>query len=472
MNELPSNRAGSTTDLVYRFENSKSSRSRMVFQAKDLERISRYYEDEFMIEDALLAIDYGLELHPKYSRFLLHKAGMYLSLNDFEGSHALIDAFEADTRADIDSVDLRLRCYLLEERFEDAENLIGFWLSIFDGADKLRLLFRKAELLQKIGKLESAFAILKGIVSERPNYTEAVIRIGALVEVLGNYEESLALHTTLLGAKGNAYNAQMYLNQGQAYYALSEYTLAAGAFENSYTSDPKFWQGYYEHASLLFSLQRYHRALRVFSDLINLQHDVDETELLLHIGQCQYFIGQEGLSEVYFEKVLQEDACNDVALYHYGLCLERKGLEKSAFEHFLKASKVCPRDETYLLAAARLAVRFEKHKKAATLLEQATLVAPEIGECWYQLCRLYFLNGKFDRVVAKVEIAEEETYEPRLFYIAAAALFALGNRTGGFAYLQAAIDQDYDAGTCWRDFAPELFEDTDICAFIDAFKPL
>src|SRR5215469_12761084 len=179
--------------LLKQFDDLKSGKSQFLYE-DDFEKIIEYYDEKEDMQKALEAAELGSEQYPFSSSLLIKKADILLSLRHYDDALKTLEQAELYDGSDINLYILKTDVWLALDQHEKAVSLLEKALQLFEGDEKIELLFELADVYDDYEEFDKVFDCLKLILEQEPNNEEALYKICFWTDFTGRSEESIRLH--------------------------------------------------------------------------------------------------------------------------------------------------------------------------------------------------------------------------------------------------------------------------------------
>ena len=143
---------------------------------------------------------------------------------------------------DINLYILKTDAYLALDQQEKAVVLLENALILFEGEERMELLFELADVYDDYEEFDKIFDCLKLILEQDPNNEEALYKICFWTDFTGRNEESIRLHQQIID--DFPYSELAWFNLAAAYQGLKLYEKAVDAYKYAVAIDEKFDYAY------------------------------------------------------------------------------------------------------------------------------------------------------------------------------------------------------------------------------------
>ena len=162
---------------------------------------------------------------------------------------------------DINLYILKTDAYLALDQQEKAVELLQNALQLFDGQERIEMLFELADVYDDYEEFDKIFDCLKLILEQEPTNEEALYKICFWTDFTGRNEESIRLHQQIID--DFPYSELAWFNLAAAYQGLKLYEKAIDAYKYAVAIDEKFDYAFRNMGDAyirLAKIQRCHRS--------------------------------------------------------------------------------------------------------------------------------------------------------------------------------------------------------------------
>jgi tetratricopeptide (TPR) repeat protein len=311
------------------------------------------------------------------------------------------------------------------------------------------------------------FYTLKSAVNADLTNEEALYRLGGCVNRCKRYDESVALHEALLDR--NAYLPVAWYNLAQARTAQGAYEAAIEAYELAFAIEEGFVQALRECADLCLEISQYHRALKYYLDLLEVEGAEAESELYSQIGKCYLNMNRPQAAVTYFLQAVRHDPMSDDTYFHIGNCYAIEGYWSNAVQYLEKALEIDGERDEYYAALSEAYFHLEDTGEAIELMQRAIALNDAETQYWVLLASFFIHNNQEEEALLVLEEGSELVPGTEILYSRVACLFAIGRRQEACQWLTIALEEDFDMHTAMFDLLPQLREDADVLALISIY---
>ncbi len=454
-------------DLIAEYESMNENGSLGYLEEIDFHELINYYEEEFLIDQAIEVADHAIGQHPFCVDFLMIKARLLLTDDKPYRAMRYLDQAEVMSPFELDVHLLRARVFSVIGEVEQAKTLLDNAKKFSPGSeDRIEIYLCEAAINENIKDFDRMFIALSKALREDPSNEEALERVWVSVELSKKYEESIALHLELL--EQDSYLYQAWFNLGHAYSCIGEYRKAIEAIEYSFLINADFELGYLDCAELCCQEKLFGKALDIYQEM-NTRFGADSDDMV-KMAECQFEMKQIDESMKTLVEATRMDSYNDEAFYFIGKCFVAQNKLHNAQGAFIKAIELEDRREEYYAELANVFAKMSELGKADFYFRKATEIGPEQELYWAQHCRFLIGIGEYEKALEVIEEADYHTFSAELIYCKAICMFKLNHRRKALKTLGEALIEQFSQHTVMYDLCPEFKQDAEIESIVKYYK--
>lgn len=453
-------------ELITQFETMCENGNVGFLEEKTFFELINYYEDEFLLDEALEVVNYALKQYAFNADFLLTKAKLLLLKDKPYRALKCLDQAELLAPSDFDVALMRARVF---SELGDNDQSLTILAELESGSandDRVELFIAQSLVYENMKDFDGMFNTLSLALELDPKNTEALERVWMSVEISKMYEESILLHKRLLDR--DAYSFMAWFNLGNAYACLGEYDDAIEALEFSFLINPEFEMGYLECAEICCQKQKFAQALNIYQELV--ERFGADSEILVKSGECLIQLDRFVEAKEVLIEALKLDPYDDEVYYFLGQCFFREGRYENSVSALLKALRIEDRREEYYALLAKVYVKLNKPVKADYYFRKSTEIGPEQDVYWAQHVRFLMESGKFEKAMDILDEADYHTVGADLMYFRAICLMKIQERKKALKVLDEALSEDFKRYPVMFEFCPELEFDRDFISMLRYYQ--
>src|SRR4029079_1097103 len=220
--------------------------------------------------------------YPFSSLLQIKKADLLIATRHYREALSLLEKAELLDRTDINVYILKTDAYLALDQQKKAALLLEQAIQIFEGDEKIELLFELADVYDDYEEFDKVFNCLKLILEQDPTNEEALYKICFWTDYTGRNEESIKLHQNIIDEF--PYTQLAWFNLGAAYQGLKLYEKSIDAYQYAIAIDEKFDYAYRNMGDAYLRLHKYREAIEVLQKVLELS--MPEEVIYEALGHC------------------------------------------------------------------------------------------------------------------------------------------------------------------------------------------
>lgn len=425
-------------DLLRKYENLKAGRSQSFLYEDAFERIIDHFDEQDDFEQAMEAVDVALEQYPYSSVLIIKKADLLISGRKYREALEYLDKASLFDNTDIDVYVLRTDAYLALDEQEKAVELLQEAIGIFEGEEKINLLFELSDVYDDYEAFDKIFDCLKLILECDPNNEEALFKICFWTDFTGRNEESIQLHQTIIDEF--PYNELAWFNLAAAFQGLKLYEKSIDAYKYAIVINEKFDYAYRNMADAFIRIRRYKDAIEALEKVVELARPEDV--IYEALGHCYDKIYNFAQARFYYRKASHLNPDDAKIYYKVALTYMNEGQWNKAIKCLETALRISPHNREFNLAMGDCHKNLADIDAAIEFYTKAVNAKPKSISGWEAFIRCLYENGYYEEAYSKIEMAEQKAGKKTIFrYYKSAVLFAWGMHQEALLQLQIALNE-------------------------------
>jgi len=423
-------------ELVKLFQNLKAGRGNSFLEEEAFEKIIDHFDDVEDLPQALEAAEMGIEQYPYSAVLLIKKADLLIATRHYKDALTILNHAELLDSNDINLYILKTDVYLALDQQEKAVELLENALQLFDGQERIELLFELADVYDDYEEFDKIFDCLKLILEQEPNNEEALYKICFWTDFTSRNEESILLHQRII--EEFPYSELAWFNLAAAYQGLKLYEKAIDAYKYAVAIDEKFDYAYRNMGDAYIRLRKYKDAIEVLEKVLELSRPEDV--IYEAIGHCYDRLKNYAQARFYYRKASHLNQ-GDSKLYYKIACTyiheEQWSMAVKQLETAMQIHRLQPE---YNLAMGECKMQMGDYKEAIQYFSNVVRQRPRNISSWEALIRCLYQGEFFEEALEQVKAAIKITEaKPIFIYYLSAIYLALGKTKEGLIQLEAAI---------------------------------
>jgi predicted Zn-dependent protease len=213
--------------LLQQYRNLRDGTAHSSLDEDSFEIIINYFDEKDKLSAALEAAEAGIEQHPYSAILLFKKADLLIASHKYAEALKVLDMGGILDSTDINLYILKTDALLALDQPDKAACLLGEALDIFEGEEKIELLFELADVYDDYEEFDKVFDCLKMILQHDAENEEALYKICFWTDFTGRNEEGIKLHKKIIDE--HPYNELAWFNLASAFQGLKLYEKAIDA---------------------------------------------------------------------------------------------------------------------------------------------------------------------------------------------------------------------------------------------------
>lgn len=425
-------------NLLRQFENLRSGKSHGFLEEESFEKIIDYFDDKDDVVRALEAAELAVNQFPYSASLMVKKADLLIATRKYAEALEILEKAEILDSSDIDIYILKTDAYLALDEHEKAVGLLEEGISMFEGENRINLLFELADVYDDYEEFDKVFDCLVHVLEYEPNNEEALYKICFWADFTGRSEESIRLHRKIIDEY--PYNELAWFNLGAAFQGLKLYEKSIDAYKYALVINEKFDYAYRNIADAFIRLRKYRDAIESLEKVIELARPEDV--IYEAIGHCYDRLKQFAQARFYYKKAshLNNDDSN---LYYKIACtyINEQSYAK-AVPYLESAMRIHRMQPEYNLAMGQCLHEMGNIKDAIIHFSQVVKSRPRGIAGWEALIKCLYKEDFLTEALEQIENAQQIAGDKPLFlFYQSAVLFAMRKGKEALLVLQRAMER-------------------------------
>lgn len=425
-------------ELLKQYENLKSGRSHSFIDEDSFERIIDYFEEKEDSASAVLAAELAIEQYPYSSSLLIRKADILITSRKYNDALDLLDKAALFGSSDINLYILKTDIFLALDQQEKAVELLEEAVGLFEGDERIELLFELSDVYDDYEEFDKVFDCLKLVLEQDPINEEALYKICFWTDFTGRNEESIQLHKHIIDEY--PYSELAWFNLAAAYQGLKLYEKSIDAYQYAIAIDEKFDYAYRNMGDAYIRLRRYREAIEMLEKVLELSRPEDV--IYEAIGHCYDRQKNYAQARFYYRKASHLNAEDSKLYYKIACTYINEGQWESAIKQLRSALAIHQLQAEYNLALGECLTQLGNYKEAIEAYSNVIRQRPRNIQAWTSLLECFMLADMLDEAEEYAGIAYEQTkYKPVFLYYRSAILFAKNKSKEAINQLALAMEK-------------------------------
>ena len=425
-------------ELIRQFQNLRSGRANSFLEEDAFEKIVDYFDDIEDLPQALEAVEMGIEQYPYSAMLNIKKADLLIATRRYHDALEVLNHAELLDSNDINLYILKTDVYLALDQQEKAVDLLENALSLFDGQERIEMLFELADVYDDYEEFDKIFDCLKLILEQDPNNEEALYKICFWTDFTGRNEESIKLHQQII--EEHPYSELAWFNLGAGFQGLKLYEKSIDAYKYAVAIDEKFDYAFRNMGDAYIRLRKYKDAIEALERVLELSRPEDV--IYEAIGHCYDRLKNYAQARFYYRKASHLNQ-EDSKLYFKSACTYiNEGQWNTAVKQLQTALQIHRLQPEYNLAMGECKMQMGEFKEAIQYFSNVVAQRPKNISSWEALIRCLYIGEYYDEAVEQVDAAIRHTDNKPIFtFYLSAIYFAVGRSKEGLVQLENGMNK-------------------------------
>jgi tetratricopeptide (TPR) repeat protein len=423
-------------DLLQNYYNLKRGLKHIFLEEESFEKIIDYFDENDSLHEALEASEIGMEQFPYSALLMVKKADLLISSRKYIEAIELLEQASLYDNSDINLYILKTDAYLALDQQQDAIEILQQALQIFEGDERIELLFELADVYDDYEAFDKVFDCLKLILADEPNNEEALYKICFWTDFTGRNEESITMHKSII--EEYPFNEIAWFNLAAAYQGIKLYEKAIDAYQYAIAIDEKFDYAYRNMGDAYLRLRKFKEAIEALEKVLELTRPEDV--IYEAIGHCYHRLGNIAQARFNYKKAVHLNP--DDSKLHFKIAntymLEQQW--QSAIKQLDQAMRMHRNIPEYNIAMGECKMNLGLYKEAVHFFGYVVRNRPKNTAGWEALIRCLFIAKYYQEAMEQCISAIKMTESKPIFiYYFSASLFFLGKPKEAIIQLEKGI---------------------------------
>lgn len=454
-------------ELLNQYENLRNGRGNSFLEEESFEKIIDYFDDKDDLAKALEVAETGLEYFPYSSQLLIKKADLLLATRRYTEALTILEQAELFDSTDINLYILKTEAFLALDQQEKAVHLLEEALLLFDGEERVDLLFELADVYDDYEEFDKVFDCLKLILEMEATNEEALYKICFWTDFTGRNEESIKLHLKII--EDFPYNELAWFNLAAAYQGLKLYEKAIDAYQYAVVIDEKFDYAYRNMGDAYIRLRKYKEAIESLEKVLELTRP--EEVIFEAIGHCYHRLGKFAQARFHYRKASHMNPDDSKIYYKIALTYINEEQWEPAVKQLENAMRISRNAPEYNLAIGECSMQLGKFKEAIHFFSLVVRSRPKNVAGWESLIRCLFKAEYFEEAIEQSFSALKATEQkPIFFFYYSASLFAAGKSKEGLLQLENGMEKAPKQLKKFVELNPSILQNNQVVDLLAHYK--
>lgn len=454
-------------ELLRQYSNFKAGKKFDFIEEESFQRLIDYFDENDNLSSALEAVNFAIDQFPYSSSLYIRKADILIASQKYYESLALLEKAEVLDSKDINLYILKTDVFLALDFQEKAAALLEEAIVVFDGEDKIELLFELADVYDDYEDFEKVFNCLQLILDQDPTNEEALYKICFWADYTGRNEESIKIHQRIID--DYPYCQLAWFNLGAAYQGLKLYEKSIDAYKYAIAIDEKFDYAYRNMGDAYLRLKKYRDAIEALQKVLELS--MPEDVIYEAIGHCYEKLKNPAQARFNYRKAVHLNSTESRLYYKIASTYMQESYWESAVKNLDNAMSINRTQPEYHFAIAECFIHLERIKDAVIHFTHFIKARPKNVKGWKELIKCLYDSEYYEEALEQIYNAQKNTDDkPLFFYYKSAVLYAMGKSKEALLQLQTGIQNAPGFIKHFIAMDPSLLQHSSVADIISNYK--
>jgi tetratricopeptide (TPR) repeat protein len=454
-------------DLLQQYNSMKQGNGYAFIEEDAFEQLIDYFDEKDDLSSALEAADYGIQQYPYSSILQIKKADLLIVKRHYREALVLLEKAELLDRGDINLYILKTDVYLALDQQKKAADLLEKAIHLFDGEERIELLFELADVYDDYEEFDKVFNCLKLILEQDQTNEEALYKICFWTDYTGRNEEGIKLHQKIIDE--HPFTELAWFNLGAAYQGVKLYEKAIDAYQYAIAIDEKFDYAYRNMGDAYLRMRKYKEAIEVLQKVLELTRPEDV--IYEALGHCYDKLKNYAQARFHYRKASHLSPEDSHLHYKIACTYMNESQWESAIKNLENAMRIQRSRPDYNFALAQCYVQLNKTKDAIIYFSNFIKARPKNIKGWKELINCLYDAGFYEEALQQVHNAlKNTTNKPLLIFYKTAVLFAMGKSKEALLLLELAMEKSPKMIKQLVELEPSLLQNHQVISLIAKYK--
>lgn len=454
-------------ELLRLYDNLRNGRPNSFLHEDDFERIINYFDEKDDLHSALEATELSVEQYPFSSSLMIRKADILLAMRKYQEALQVLDQASLMDSQDVDLYILKTDAYLALDQQADAVEVLQEALALFDGEERVDLLFELADVYDDYEAFDKVFDCLGLILEQDPLNEEALYKICFWTDFTGRNEESIRLHQRIL--EKHPFSELAWFNLAAAYQGLKLYEKAIDAYQYAVAVDEKFDYAFRNMGDAYLRLRKYKEAIEVLEKVLELTRPEDV--IYEAIGHCYHRLGNYAQARFNYKKASHLNPDDSKLYYKVAVTYILEQQWQPAIKQLEQAMRIHRHVADYNLAMGECYMGLEKYKEAVKYFGLVVRSKPKNRVAWESLLSCLLEAEYFEEAIVQAKAAYEITGQKSIFlFYLSMANYRAGFLKESFLYLELGMQKNAKLMKRFVELYPPVLQHPQVVDILARYK--
>lgn len=453
--------------LLLDYSNLKAGKKHGFLSEESFEILIDYFDEKDNINEAILAATIGIEQYPYNAELMFKKADLLIATRKYYEALALLDKADIYDFKNINYYILKTDALLALDKQDEAVEILIKGLNIFEGEEKVELLFELADVYDDYEHFDKIFDCLVLILEEEPNNEEALYKICFWTDFTGRFEESIKIHQKIID--NFPYNEIAWFNLGTAFQGLKLFEKAIDAYQFAVAIDEKFDYAYRNMGDAFLRLRKYKEAIEYLEKVLEISQPEDV--IYEAIAHCYHRIGNIAQARFNYKKAVHLSNNDAKLIYKLATTYMQEAIWDLAIKHLESALSIAPNNKDFNLAIGECKMNQKKYEEAREFFAKVIAVKHNNTKAWELIIKCLLLSQDYNTANLFCDAAlENSNQKPIFIYYKSACYFLQKKQKAAMLELQNALTLNPKLVNKLIEFMPDILQNQKVVELIAQFK--
>ena len=454
-------------ELLQQYDSMKQGNGYAFIEEDAFEQLIDYFDEKDDLSSALEAANYAIEQYPYSCILKIKKADILIAKRLYREALTLLEKAELLDRGDINLYILKTDVYMALDQQKKAADLLEKAIHLFEGEERIELLFELADVYDDYEEFDKVFNCLKLILEQDNTNEEALYKICFWTDYTGRNEEGIKLHQKIIDE--HPFTELAWFNLGAAYQGVKLYEKAIDAYQYAIAIDEKFDYAYRNMADAYLRMRKYKDAIEVLQKVLELTRPEDV--IYEALGHCYDKLKNYAQARFHYRKASHLTPEDSHLHYKIACTYMNEDQWESAIKNLENAMRIQRSRPDYNFALAQCYEQLDKTKDAIIYFSNFIKARPKNIKGWAALIKCLYDAGFYEEALEQTHNAfKNTTNKPVLFFYKTAILFAMGKSREALLSLELAIEKSPGMIKQMVELEPSLLQNAQVISLIAKYR--
>jgi len=365
------------------------------------------------LQQALVAVEFGMNQHPSYSDFNLKKAQIYSTTGQLKESLLLLQTLE---KIDPYNSEVHITIANVFSQLRDHKKAIKYYekaLSIDSQPQEhptevIEILLDLALEYENLLDFKGAIRVLENLLNSHPDNESAIYEIAYCYERLGDFDKCIEYYNKYID--NTPYSFTAWYNLGNIYFLKKENTKALWAYEFSILINEDFLSAHFNIGNTYMQMEEFKKAIAFYEKCLDIDNEDDLT--LCYLAEAHERLEHYDLALNYYQKSKELNPSLADAWLGIGIVLDLENKTAQAIPFLQEAVNLQTSNASFNLVLGEALFKLERYSEAEIVLERALQLEKTYTEAIELLAKIKFeynINEAIDFLIRTDENHPLET---------------------------------------------------------------